>query len=85
MPFNYAISAFLTLFVVVDPIGLTPTFVAVTDRLPRTARRLVAVRASIIAGVILAGSALIRPTSGDSIRATSSPCRTTSPSSFSIA
>ena len=59
MPFDYAISAFLTLFVVVDPIGLTPTFVAVTDRLPRTARRLVAVRASIIAGVILAGSALI--------------------------
>src|SRR5262252_6327573 len=48
MPFDYAISAFLTLFVVVDPIGL-----------PRTARRLVAVRASIIAGAILAGSALI--------------------------
>src|SRR5215469_7199244 len=54
MPFDYAISAFLTLFVVVDPIGLTPTFLAVTDRLPRTARRLVAVRASIIAGITLA-------------------------------
>jgi hypothetical protein len=60
MPFDYAISAFLTLFVVVDPIGLTPTFLAVTDGLPRTARRLVAVRASIIAGIILAGSTLIR-------------------------
>jgi multiple antibiotic resistance protein len=59
MPFDYAISAFLTLFVVVDPFGLTPTFLAVTDGLPRTARRLVAVRASIIAGAILAGSALI--------------------------
>src|SRR5215471_8771931 len=59
MPFDYAISAFLTLFVVVDPIGLTPTFLAVTDGLPRTARRLVAVRASIIAGGILAGSTLI--------------------------
>src|ERR1700758_815949 len=59
MPFDYAISAFLTLFVVVDPIGLTPTFLAVTDGLPRTARRLVAVRASIIAGIILAGSTLI--------------------------
>jgi len=47
------------LFVVVDPIGLTPTFLAVTDELPRTARRSVAVRASIIAGAILAGSALI--------------------------
>jgi multiple antibiotic resistance protein len=59
MPFDYVISAFLTLFVVVDPIGLTPTFLAVTDGLPRSARRLVAVRASIIAGVILAGSTLI--------------------------
>jgi multiple antibiotic resistance protein len=59
MLFDYAVSALLTLFVVVDPIGLTPTFLAVTDGLPRTARRLVAVRASIIAGAILAGSALI--------------------------
>jgi multiple antibiotic resistance protein len=59
MPFDYVISAFLTLFVVVDPIGLTPTFLAVTHGLPRSARRLVAVRASIIAGVILAGSTLI--------------------------
>src|SRR3974390_637578 len=59
MPFEYTISAFLTLFVVVDPIGLTPTFLAVTDGLPRTDRRVVAVRASIIAGVILAGSTLI--------------------------
>ena len=59
MPFDYVISAFLTLFVVVDPIGLTPTFLAVTHGLPRSARRLVAVRASIIAGIILAGSTLI--------------------------
>jgi multiple antibiotic resistance protein len=59
MMLNYAVSALLTLFVVVDPVGLTPTFLAVTDGLPRTARHLVAVRASIIAGAILAGSALI--------------------------
>jgi len=59
MLFDYAVSAFLTLFVVVDPVGLTPTFLAVTDGLPRTARRSVAARASIIAGAILAGSALI--------------------------
>ncbi len=36
---DYAVSALLTLFVVVDPIGLAPTFLAVTDGLPRTARR----------------------------------------------
>src|SRR5690348_18303482 len=59
MPFDYVISAFLTLFVVVDPVGLTPTFLAVTDGLPRAARRMVALRASMIAGVILAGSTLI--------------------------
>ena len=59
MPFDYAISAFLTLFVVVDPVGLTPTFLAVAEGLPRSARRLVAVRASVIAGAILIGSALI--------------------------
>jgi multiple antibiotic resistance protein len=59
MPFDYAVSALLTLFVVVDPIGLTPTFLAVTGGLPHAARRSVAVRASIVAGAILAGSALI--------------------------
>jgi len=59
MLFDYAVTALLTLFVVVDPIGLAPTFLAVTDDLPRAARRSVAVRASIIAGAILVGAALI--------------------------
>jgi multiple antibiotic resistance protein len=59
MLFDFAVSALLTLFVVVDPIGLAPTFLAVTDDLPRSARRSVAVRASIVAGAILAGAALI--------------------------
>jgi len=59
MLFNYAISAFITLFVVVDPIGLAPTFLAVTDGLPRRVRRSVAARASLIAGAILVGAALI--------------------------
>jgi multiple antibiotic resistance protein len=55
---DYAISALLTLFVVVDPIGLAPTFLAITDGLPRTARRAVAARASLIAGAILIGATL---------------------------
>ena len=59
MSINYAISALLTLFVVVDPVGLAPTFLAVTEGLPRAARRKVALRASLIAGAILIGSALI--------------------------
>lgn len=56
---NFAVSALITLFVVVDPVGLTPTFLAVTEGLPRAARRSVALRASLIAGAILIGSALI--------------------------
>ncbi|HEY2531038.1 MAG TPA: MarC family protein [Xanthobacteraceae bacterium] len=59
MLISYAVSALLTLFVVVDPVGLVPTFLAVTEDLPRSARRSVAVRASIIAGAILVGAALI--------------------------
>src|ERR1700722_3262628 len=59
MLLDYAISALLTLLVVVDPIGLAPTFLAVTDGLPRAGRRSVAARASFIAGAILIGAALI--------------------------
>jgi len=49
----------VTLFVVVDPVGLVPTFLAVTEGLPHRARRSVALRASIIAGRILIGTALL--------------------------
>src|SRR5271170_851883 len=59
MLIDYAVSALITLFVVVDPIGLAPTFLAITDDLPSAARRSVAARASIIAGAILIGAALI--------------------------
>jgi multiple antibiotic resistance protein len=59
MPLDFAISALVTLFVVVDPIGLAPTFLAVTEGLPRHARRSVALRASVIAGTILIGTALL--------------------------
>ena len=59
MPLDFAISALLTLFVVVDPVGLTPAYLAVTHGLPRTARRSIALRASIIAGAIMIGTALI--------------------------
>ena len=47
MPFDYLVSALVTLLVVVDPIGLVPTFLAVTHGLPKAARTQIAVRASI--------------------------------------
>jgi multiple antibiotic resistance protein len=59
MPLDYLVSALVTLSVVVDPVGLTPTFLAVTQGLPAAARRQIALRACLIAGVILAGTALI--------------------------
>jgi len=59
MPVEFIVSALVTLFVVVDPIGLVPSFLAVTDGLPRSARRGVAWRACLIAACVLAGSALI--------------------------
>jgi len=59
MPIDYLVSALVTLAVVVDPVGLVPTFLAVTQGLPQQARRRIAVRASIIAAAILAGTALL--------------------------
>jgi len=59
LPLDYLISAAVTLLVVVDPVGLVPTFLAVTAGLPRSARRSVAWRAVVIALGILTGTALI--------------------------
>ena len=56
---EFLIVALVTLFVVVDPIGLVPAFLGVTHGLPRTARLGVAWRACLIAFAVLAGSALI--------------------------
>ena len=58
MSIDTLVSAFVTLFLVVDPLGLVPTFLAVTEGLPATARRQVAARACVIATVILAGAAI---------------------------
>jgi multiple antibiotic resistance protein len=66
MPLDFLISAFVTLVIVLDPIGLAPTFVAITHGMPRSARRHVAIRAALIAAGVLAGSALI----GDKLLAT---------------
>jgi multiple antibiotic resistance protein len=59
MPTDYLVAAFVTLFVVVDPVGLAPTFLAVTHGLPAKARKRIALRACVIAGLVLAGTALV--------------------------
>lgn len=49
----FLISAFVTLFVVIDPIGLTPIFIALTPGMTAQERRALAVRATLIAAGIL--------------------------------
>src|SRR3954468_2278407 len=59
MPLEFLISALVTLLVVVDPMGLVPAFLTVTEGLSGKSRRQVALRACAIAGAILIGAALI--------------------------
>ncbi|MEL7133844.1 MAG: MarC family protein, partial [Pseudomonadota bacterium] len=44
----FLITAFVTMFVVIDPIGLAPLFVALTQGVPERQRRTIAVRACAI-------------------------------------
>jgi len=52
------ISAFITLFVVIDPAGLGPIFIGLTSGLPSAVKNKVGRDAAIIAFLVLAGSAL---------------------------
>src|SRR5262245_16653303 len=58
MPLDFIVSALVTLLVVVDLVGLVPTFLAVTHGPAERARTEIALRASIIAAAILAATAL---------------------------
>ena len=58
LPLEFLISALVTILVVVDPIGLVPSFIAVTHGLPPQSRRSVAWRACLIATAILMGAAI---------------------------
>ena len=49
----FLISAFVTMFVVIDPIGLAPLFVALTQGKSDRERRRIAVRATVISVAIL--------------------------------
>ncbi len=51
--FDYALSAFVTLLLVVDPVGLVPAFVAATSGLVEQDKRAIALRAPLIAAAVL--------------------------------
>jgi len=53
------LSAFMTLLVVVDPLGLGPIFIGLTEGLDPAQRRKIAWEASLIAFLVLVGTALI--------------------------
>ena len=53
-----SVSAFVTMFVVVDPVGLGPIFLALTQRYSLPERNAIALEACLIAFAILAGAAL---------------------------
>jgi multiple antibiotic resistance protein len=59
VPFDFVVSALVTLLVVVDPIGLAPAYLAITHGLRPPGRRRIAVRAALLAAAILIGAALI--------------------------
>ncbi len=52
------ISALVTLFVVIDPVGLCPIFVGLTAEMPMKLKRKIGLEACVIAFFVLAGSAL---------------------------
>ncbi|WP_407493305.1 MarC family protein [Pseudooceanicola sp. MF1-13] len=53
MDYTVYITAFVTLFVIIDPIGLTPLFAALTQGQPAANRRAIAIRSCLIALVLL--------------------------------
>jgi multiple antibiotic resistance protein len=56
---NYVTSSFVTLALVIDPIGLAPAFIAVTLGLSTTEKRTIAMRSSFIAAAVLVVTALL--------------------------
>ncbi len=58
MDTGFLIAAFVTLFVVIDPIGLAPIFVALTQGAAPRLRRAIALRACVISVLLLAAFGL---------------------------
>ena len=54
MELDLAVTAFVALFVIIDPIGLAPLFVAVTQNNTKSERRGIAIRACLVGFGILA-------------------------------
>lgn len=53
MEFEFLITAFVTLFVIIDPIGMTPLFVAMTQGMSTAKRRVIALRSCVTGALLL--------------------------------
>lgn len=53
MDTTFLVTAFVTLFVIIDPIGLVPLFVALTQGMTTRERRVIGARALIVAAILL--------------------------------
>src|SRR6056297_4190126 len=53
MDVTFLITAFVTLFVIIDPVGMTPLFVALTQGMSPARRRAIALRACVTSALIL--------------------------------
>lgn len=53
MDLAFFVTSYVTLFVIIDPIGLTPLFVALTQGMSAGERRTIAVRATLVATGVL--------------------------------
>lgn len=60
---EFVITAFVTFFVVIDPVGILPIFMALTGKTTAAIRRQIAVRAVLLAGIIL----IVFAFAGDSV------------------
>ncbi|MFI0395410.1 MarC family protein [Paracoccus jiaweipingae] len=53
MDLTFLISAYVTLFVIIDPVGLAPLYIALTDGMSPQRRRLTGLRALAVAAILL--------------------------------
>lgn len=56
---EFAAQAFLTLFVLIDPIGLIPLFLAIVGARPYAEQKRIALKSTLIAGLLIAAFALL--------------------------
>ena len=53
MEFEFVLTSFVTLFIIIDPIGLTPVFIAITQGMDDSLRRKVALRSVLVSAFVI--------------------------------